>query len=92
MTRAMEMLLPIVAYFIYSRSQAAPEGRPVQEVINALSALLRDIRQTVETRRLQAMAEIFMVHAAQFTHENVMIILDSVMHSLAFFFIAKPST
>ena len=85
MTRAMEMLLPIMAYFIYSRSQAAPEGRPVQEVINALSALLRDIRQTVETRRLQAMAEILMVHAAQFTHENV-IILDSVMHSLDFFY------
>ena len=79
------MLLPIMAYFIYSRSQAAPEGRPVQEVINALSALLRDICQTVETRRLQAMAEILMVHAAQFTHENV-IILDSVMHSLDFFY------
>ena len=48
------MLLPIMAFFIYSRSQAAPEGRPVQEVIDALTALLRDIRQTVESRRLQA--------------------------------------
>ena len=76
MTRAMEMLLPIMAYFIYSR-QAAPEGRPVQEAIDALSALRRDIRQTVESRRLQAMAEILMVHAAQLTHENV-IILDAV--------------
>ena len=85
MTRAMEMLLPILAYFIYSRSQAAPEGRPVQEAIDALSALLRDIRQTVASRRLQAMAEILMVHAAQLTHENV-IILDSVLHSLDFFY------
>ena len=81
----MEMLLPIMAYFIYSRSQAAPEGRPMQEAIDALSALLRDIRQTVASRRLQAMAEILMVHAAQLTHENV-IILDSVMHSLDFFY------
>ena len=79
------MLLPIMAFFIYSRSQAAPEGRPVQEVIDALTALLRDIRQTVESRRFQAMAESLIVHAAQFTHENV-IILVSVMHSLDFFY------
>ena len=79
------MLLPIMAFFIYSHNQADPEGRPAQEAIDAFTALLRDIRQTVETRRLQAMAEILMVHAAQFTHENI-IILDNVMHSLDFFY------
>ena len=85
MTRAMEMLLPIVAFLIYACSQTDPEGRPAQEAIDAFLAVIRDIRQTVESRRLQAMAELLMVHAAQFTNENI-IILDSVMHSLDFFY------
>ena len=68
MTRAMEMLLPVIAFFIYARSQTDPEGCLPQEAIQAFIALLRDIRQTIESRRLQAMAELLMVHAAQLTN------------------------
>ena len=79
------MLLPIIAFFIYARSQTDPEGCPPQEATQAFIALLRDIRQTVESRRLQAMAELLVVHAAQFTNENILI-LDAAMHSLDFYY------
>ena len=85
MTRAMEMLLPVIALFTYARSQTDPEGRPPQEAIQAFIALLPDIRQTTESRRLHAMAELLMVHAARFTNENILI-LDAVVQSLDFYY------
>ena len=85
MTRAMEMLLPVIAYFLYTRSQAEPDGQPPQDAIQAFIALIRDIRQTIESRRLQAMAEITMIHARQFSNEGILI-LDAIMHSLDYYY------
>ena len=75
------MLLPVIAYFLYTPSQAEPEDQPPQDAIQAFIALIRDIRQTIEPRRLHAMAEITMIHAAQFSNEGILI-LDAIMHSL----------